>query len=123
MIRDLRMYWEIDSHHHNVFRTVSKDSKVTQWLITWTSIARLTGLQHLHVRLVFSSLQLAFFLDSDQVWEANGPALLGAIPKIPAKDFVIVLPSNRNSTKVPMQNPHCILRLPSQEDSDQVSSL
>lgn len=123
MIRHLRFYWEIDSYHHNVFRTVSKGSKVTQWLVTWTSIARFTGLQHLHVRLVFSSLQLAFFFDSDQVWETNGPALLGAIPKITAKDFVIILPSNQNSTEIQLQNPHCVLRLPSQEDMDRASSI
>lgn len=123
MIRDLRIYWEVDSYYQDIFRAVSKDSERVHWLATWTSISSLTGLQRLHVRLVFSSLQLTFFLNNDEVWNSHAPALLGAIPKIAARKFVITLPSDQNSTEIQLQNPQCVLRLPSQEDIDEASSV
>lgn len=120
-IRDLYIYWQIDSFHYDLMNP-SFNANIDSWHKSWTALSKITGLRRLHISLVYRKNHWLDYYN--EMWKARGIELLSSIPNITApRDFVITLPDRRCSTNTELLSPICILQLPATKAKDTASGV
>lgn len=101
----------------------AREANMYQWLKSWDALSKLTGLQRLHINLVFRFSHWTDYYE--EMWKERGEDLLAPIKTITApKTFVVTLPDHRCSMDIDIGESKCVLKLPivtSTETEDSVT--